>query len=77
MGVLERQRDRRTRLGERLLVQSGFQDRLDTLIGDRVDRLSPTTRRLEPHGAVVSFQPQDPEARAIALFGMGRVRLTV
>lgn len=66
----DRQRDRRNRLDERLLVQSCFEDRLDTLVGDRVDCLGTTTRRLQPRGAVVSFQPQNPEAGAIALFGM-------
>ena len=70
MVVGDREGDRRNRLGKRLLIESGLENRLDTLVGDRVDRLGPTTRRFEPRGAVGSFQPQDPEARAIALFGM-------
>ncbi|MBV6471741.1 MAG: hypothetical protein NBKEAIPA_03681 [Nitrospirae bacterium] len=62
--------DRRNRLGERLLIESGLEDRLDTLVGDGVNRLGAATRGLHPRWAVEAFQPQDPEARAIALFGM-------
>ena len=70
MVVLDRERDGRGRLRERLLVEPGLEDRLDTLVGDRVDRLGAMTRRFQPRRAVEAFQPQHPEARAIALFGM-------
>ena len=55
MVVLERQRDRRNRLGERLLVQSGLENRLDTLVSERLQRLSPAAGGLEPHRTVHTF----------------------
>jgi len=70
MVVCDRQRDRRSRIEERLLVQSGLYNGLPTFLGERLQRLSPPAGGFQPRRAVVSFQPQDPEARALALFGM-------
>src|SRR5206468_6813384 len=51
-------------------VEAVLEDRVDVAVGARVDRDGAGAGRLEPRGAVALGQPQDAEARAIALLGM-------
>ena len=60
----------RGRLGRREPVEAVLQDRLDVPVRPRAGGQGARARRLEPLGAVALAQPQDAEARAVALLGM-------
>ena len=52
-------------------VQAVFEDRLDVTIRPRAGGDRPGAGGVEPFGPVLLRQPQDAQARAIALLGMG------
>lgn len=63
-------RRRRRRFGDRLAVQPGLQDALDTAITQGAAAKGPGAGRLEPLGRVSFPQPQDAQAAAEALLGV-------
>ena len=67
MGVLERQRDRRHRFGERLLVEPGLEDRLDAFVGERLQGLRAVAGRFQPPRAVLAAEPEDSQTGPVAL----------
>ncbi len=67
MVVLEWEGHHTLPLRERLLVESGFEDRLDTLIGERLQGLSPPTGGFEAHHTVRTLQVENAQTGAITL----------
>ena len=55
---------------EREPVEPVLQDRLHMAVGAGAGRDGPTTGRLQTLPAVLLRQPQDPQARAVPLFGV-------
>ena len=57
--------------GERLVLQPVFEDGLDALVTERVQRQRASTGRLQPGRSVLFAQPQDAQTGPVALDGMG------
>src|SRR5207245_10323832 len=55
-------------------VEAVPEDRVDVAVGTRVDRAGAGAGRLEPGRAIALGQPQDAQARAIALLRMRPIR---
>lgn len=64
-------RARGARLRERLLVEAGLENRLDTFVGEGPQGLSPLTGGFESRPPILPAQAQHAQTGPIALFGMG------
>ncbi len=69
--MVEWQFGRLGRTRQRLAIEAVLKDRADRAVGSGADLEPAPARRLEPFGAVLAGEPQDAEASAEALLGMG------
>src|SRR3989442_15291743 len=53
--------------------EAALKDRRDMPVGAGAGGQRPATRRLKPRGVVALGEPEDPQAGAVALLGMGAV----
>src|SRR5579863_2027062 len=71
--VLVRERETRLLVGARHAIEAVLEDRLDVPVRACPDAHGAVARRFQAHLAVTLAQPQDPQARAEALLGMGAI----